>query len=104
MGGGGTTDGQSSDVYIKKYMPTCPRPSPEHVLAPKDPGLTQGEAPVAARGCRTEMSTEAGRGAGKASTVYSHPIPTGPSTFPHPTKRLFNDICDDEDGDMMGMQ
>lgn len=104
MGGEGDTDGQSSDVYIKKCMPTCPRPSPEHVLAPKDPGLTQGEAPVAARGCRTEMSTEAGRGAGKASTVHSHPIPTGPGTFPHPTKRLFNGNCDDEDGDMMGMQ
>lgn len=39
-----------------------------------------------------------GHGAGKASTVPSHLTPTGPSTFPHPTQRLFN-----EDGDMMGM-
>lgn len=98
MGGGGATDGQSSEVYMKTCLPTCPRPNPEHVLSPKDPGLTHGEAPVAVRGCHREMSTEAGHGAGKASTVPSHLTPTGPSTFPHPTQRLFN-----EDGDMMGM-
>lgn len=58
-------------VYQKVHAKRCPRPSPEPVLGSKDPGLTQGEVPVAARGCHTEMPAEGGGsgrgGVGKAA-------------------------------------
>lgn len=72
--------GSSSDVHIKKCMPTCPRPSPEHVLAPKDPGLTQGRLQLqredAAQRCLQRQDVGAER---LQLSIRIHP--TGPSTF-----------------------